>query len=165
MTDCAKIWKEMSQEFSFPISRIKGILKADDSMKGINKESLMYLEKACEFFGQLLIQKSYRNMASNKRKTMQSIDLDTISKQDPYLNFIQCIFQKSNEIKTYYQENEQEKMQEELASQNVEQQEKLISQKPLKHQNKIQQTGNNNLKYIEPPKNNKTLDMFLIKKN
>lgn len=52
----------------------------------------MYLEKATELFGSMLIEKCQRNMTENKRKTMQTQDLKTVVKKDPYLKFLECLF-------------------------------------------------------------------------
>lgn len=70
---------------SFPLARIKKIMKDDEDVKMVSAEATIVLAKACELFSQELTMRAWANAKVNKKRALQIGDIaSAISKNDAF---------------------------------------------------------------------------------
>ena len=80
------------KQHSFPLSRIKKIMKADEDVKLITKEVLPLMVKSCEFFIQELVYNSWVHTEEDRRVTLNRADLLCFINRTEILDFLSLIF-------------------------------------------------------------------------
>ncbi|KAK7412909.1 hypothetical protein VNO78_04651 [Psophocarpus tetragonolobus] len=64
----------------FPLTRIKNIMKANEDVRMVSAEAPVVFAKACEMFIMELTKRAWAHAEENKRKTLMSDILSTISR-------------------------------------------------------------------------------------
>mmetsp|Transcript_12045 Transcript_12045/g.19464 ORF Transcript_12045/g.19464 Transcript_12045/m.19464 type:complete len:131 (+) Transcript_12045:28-420(+) len=76
---------------SFPLARVKRIMKADSEVKQINSESVLVVAKATELFLEKLVREAAERTKEERRKTVQYKDLAAVVHGKEELEFLHDI--------------------------------------------------------------------------